>query len=397
MRRVFRVIRKVTGKMLNGWHRYRYAINKYHSVEKAQKYIHFSALAKQNGVIPFRWDRIASEYVDDFYADTGIPAEEKEWYYSRGIATFKVQWQGLTKENYNDYISDFDFYHRKNYQNKAFQEWFEHKLNTYFLLAPFKQYLPRHYYYLHSGRIYPLDLGKKCNNEVADIITLIQEQPIAAKACVGGHGKGFYKLSYSNNRFYVNNEPTEEPALMKMIGNLDSYIITEYGVPHSELRKLCGENAFAVIRAVSVYDETAGGQITGLMIRLGSKDAGIVTDYDGTIYCGIDLNDGHFFTPVYRTGDNDGIIRRRDILNHPDTNQRLEGFVLPNFKELCSLVKAISEYLPVTPYLVMDIIPTENGFKVLEINSHGQVRNVEPFYPFRKNEYNLKVFDTIER
>ena len=46
-----------------------------------------------------------------------------------------------------------------------------------------------------------------------------------------------------------------------------------------------------------------------------------------------------------------------------------------------------------TPYLVMDIIPTENGFSILEINSHGQVANVEPFYPFAANKYNKRAFN----
>ncbi len=36
----------------------------------------------------------------------------------------------------------------------------------------------------------------------------------------------------------------------------------------------------------------------------------------------------------------------------------------------------------------------DDGFKIMEINSHGQVRNVEPFFPFRKNKYNLRAFET---
>ena len=33
-----------------------------------------------------------------------------------------------------------------------------------------------------------------------------------------------------------------------------------------------------------------------------------------------------------------------------------------------------------TPYLVFDIIPTDDSFSILEINSHGQPFIVEPYY-----------------
>lgn len=36
------------------------------------------------------------------------------------------------------------------------------------------------------------------------------------------------------------------------------------------------------------------------------------------------------------------------------------------------------------------IIPTEDGFNILEINSHGQARNCEAYNPFYLNEYQIK-------
>ena len=112
--------------------------------ERIEKYIHFYQLAEKNGIVPFRYARIAEEYTDDFFADTGIPREEKEWYYERGIPTFKTGWYSLTKENYNDYISDFDFYSPKNYLKKPqLIKWFDYKLTTYYVLSSFRKYMPR--------------------------------------------------------------------------------------------------------------------------------------------------------------------------------------------------------------------------------------------------------------
>lgn len=170
--------------------------------------------------------------------------------------------------------------------------------------------------------------------------------------------------------------------------------MTEYCVPHKIFREASGEESFAVLRTVSVMSETDGPQITAILLRLGTSTAGLVSDYDGCINCGVDLQSGRIFNPLLRGGDDEGIIIGKSICVHPDTGVNLESLVCPNFNDLKQLVKNIASHLSMVPYLVMDIIPTDNGFKILEINSHGQVRNLEPFFPFRKNDSNLEVFKT---
>lgn len=233
---------------------------------------------------------------------------------------------------------------------------------------------------------------KKVLGSIEEILELVKTDRVAIKACMGGHGIGFYKLSYSGEKYYANDKAMTKSEFMEFLGKLDNCMVTEYGVPHPALQEICGTETFAVIRTVTVFDEKDGAQLTAVTIRLGTKAAGFVSDYDRTIYCGVSLEDGSLFHPIYRSGDAEGIMRSTAIVEHPDTGRKLEGTILPNFEQLELLVKNISAYLPMTPYLVMDIIPTKDGFQILEINSHGQVRNVEPFYPFNVNPYNRKVF-----
>lgn len=364
--------------------------------KRAEKYIHFYQLAKKNGVVPFRYARIAEEYTDDFFADTGVPQPEKEWYYERGIPTFKTGWYGLNKDNYNDYISDFDFYSPKNYLKKPqIIKWYDYKLTTYYVLSSFRKYMPRHFFFIENGELIPVDIDQKRYGRVEDVLSIIQNGPIALKSCVGGHGKGFYKIEKSREDGYLINEETAaEEDVKQLITSLDDYILTGYGIPHKVFRDACGEKSFAVLRTVSVFDKDDGPQITAVLIRLGTSTSGLVTDYDGCINCGVDLQTGRIFNPIMRGGDSEGIITRKDSKIHPDTCIDLETLFVPNFEELNHMVKSISSHLAMTPYLVMDIIPTDSGFEILEINSHGQVRNLEPFFPFRKNKYNLNVFET---
>ena len=151
---------------------------------------------------------------------------------------------------------------------------------------------------------------------------------------------------------------------------------------------LCGPDAFAVIRVITVFDPKDGPQLTAALIRLGCKESGVTTDYKGTIYCGITLDDGVTFKPLIRTTDD----LCAPCPEHPDTHKSLSGLSIPDWENLKKLVLDVSGFLAVTPYLVIDIVPTEEGFSILEINSHGQVRNMEPFYPFFENEYNKRVF-----
>lgn len=351
-------------------------------------YYRFSRLAEKNGVIDFRWDRIAKEYTHDWMYYDHTSKEDKKWAYQQGFASYKMKYFGMNRENYEDYISDFVFYNKNNYMNRKFESWFDNKMNTYYLLSPMKENMPRHYWYINDGKIMPLDIEKNNNGTVNDIIELIKGKCIAAKACTGGHGVGFYKFEYIEGEFYANNEIIEEKEVKNILSKLDDYIITDYVKPDKKYHVLCGDNTFVVIRVITIFDEQDGAQLTSAVVRLGTKAAGTVCDYEGTIYCGLTMDEGIMYKPLYRKRDD----WFEPYENHPDTNVKMEGHKIYDWNSLCELVKRVSRYVPMTPYLVMDIIPGEDGFKILEINSHGQPIRFEPYYPFMKNKYNRKTF-----
>lgn len=374
---------------------YRLAIAYKGSLSKKLTYLRFAKLAKSKGVVDFRIERLASDYTEAYYGISNISKEDKLWAIEKGLSPVKFAWYGLTKENAIDYLSDFDFYKASTYAEKTYLEFFENKLNTWLLLAPFKQFMPKHFWFVKDGgcNIMPLDIDKNSNGSFDDLMQLIDKQPIAAKACYGGHGKGFYLLEKKDCSYAVNRESKTKEEMINLLKSLKGYIFTEYCKPHSEIAKKIGQEAFAVMRIVTYYDKQDGPQITGAMIRLGCKEAGVVTDYHGSIYCGLDMINGSTFKPIWREND----IEFREIEHHPDTGADLNGgVIIPNWNDLKELVLSISRYLPFVPYLVMDIIPIENGFKILEINSHGQIRNLEAQYPGLKNKYIRKHFRVDE-
>jgi len=358
------------------------------------KYFEFARMARKNNVVNFRIDRVADGFTRDWYDYKETTKEEKYWAYSKGFASYKLKYYGITKDNYHDFLSDYDYYWNENYLDKDFEALYESKIFTYFTLYPYKDNMPKHYYFIDRyGNIKPLGVEKNNSGTIDELISLVKQTGIAAKATEGGHGKGFYKLDFIENIFYVNEVETSEKDFRNLLTSMRCYLITDFLRPAKALQDLCGKDSFGVMRIVTVYDEQEGPQVTAALIRLGSKGAGWLTDFTGTVYCGIDLEKGTFFEPYYC--DEFDLLYHR-IEKHPDTNIALQGYDLTSngidWSELRKLVLSISRHLSMTPHLTFDIIPTDDGFKILEINSHGMVTLTEPYYPTMRNKYAKKLF-----
>lgn len=362
--------------------------------KRRAKYAHFALLAHNEGVVKFRIDRVAKDFTMDYFEGGGRESPEKQYLYEYGLATYKAKWYGITKDNCNRFLSDYDFYNPKNYLNMQFTFWFDNKLSTYYLLCPFIDSMPIHYWYVKKGVFLPIDrrfIKEGYSQSEEDVIGLIKIKPLIAKACVGGHGEGLYKMTYNDGGFQINHQPVDVSKVKKVLENLDNYIITEFISPHDDLVNIVGENNFAVVRLTVFYDQQDGPQLTSARVRFGCKEAGFRTDYDGTIYVGLTLEDGKTFGPLIRRDE----YHYDECPNHPDTGVALENNYIPNWDKLLKLITDVSMYIPMTPQLDFDIVPTNEGFSILEINSHGQF--IENYYPFRDNKYNLKMYKTKDR
>lgn len=236
----------------------------------------------------------------------------------------------------------------------------------------------------------PLDVETKRNYEPQEVIQLLKEKKLlAAKKCFGGHGEGFYKLEFSNDRaFIANGKEYSIDELCHLISSLKGYIITDFIKPAKWIRKMAGENSFAVIRVMTLYDEKDGPQFERIMMRLGTEKAGPTQAGHDFMYVGID-NNGTIFGCFYEYSD----YSWEKMDKHPETGELINGMIMPNMDELKNICLRISGFLPSTPYLIFDIIPTDDSFLILEINSHGQPFNFEPFDPVKDSKYFTRLFE----
>ena len=352
------------------------------------RYYKYANMSRRKGVAWFRIDRLAADYTNGWYEMRDMPEKEKTWYIEHGYNPAKKYFCGVTPENYKKYISDFEFYKSSSYKNARSLMWFDNKLNTYYLLKPFSEFLPKHYYYANEGIMYPLDVETKCNVSSKKIVELVKtKKEVAAKKCFGGHGEGFYKLEYRENSFIANGKVVSEEELNRIITHMNGYLITDFVRPAKWIREMAGEDSFCVLRVMTIYNGD-GPHFERLMARLGSKKAGPTQAGHDFIYIGID-EDGVIFNPFYEYSD----YEWESVKYHPETKNRIEGERMQNMDKLKKLVTDVAGYLPTTPYLIFDIIPTDDSFSILEINSHGQPFNFEPFHPVKESENFRKLFN----
>lgn len=337
--------------------------------------------ARKHGVIYFRIKRVATEFTDALREKTEMSLEEKKWYCERG---FHPHWKyrvGVTHENYSQYISYFEFYNKKAYVNSPFQNMYDDKLMTYYVLSQWKQYIPTHYFYISKGTLHPLDYPVKQNLSYQNILDLLKDRPLAAKQCHGGHGDGFHKFAMDGGVLLVDDKPCDENDFRLLVKGMNDYIITDFIFPSKKLRGVIGDDSFAVMRVLVLYTPEEGASIDRMIIRLGTKTAGHTQAGYDIIYANVE-NSGALSNPVYEYSG----WHCEPMTKHPETNKTIEGFVLDHIDEMRKVLSDISSHVSVTPYLVMDIIPTDDSFSILEINSHGQLENFERFETLKGNK-----------
>ena len=323
--------------------------------------------------------KLISDVLMDLFYNKDNTFKEKVWAYKRGFLSPQVKNYGLNNDNFQYYLSDFDYY--KMYPiNGRFKLWIDDKLTIKYILYPFKGYLPEYYCHIISrGKTIPLMDGEFINN-ITDIVELLKlRKELALKLVAGSLGVGFHKLSFINNEFYLDGEIINGDQLLEFLFQLKNYLVTEYIIPHHEIRKIYSLTA-NTIRVMVLNEDGKEPIIANAFIRFGTSITGQVDNVSvGGICAIIDINSGY-----YHNGKR--IVNNKLVCCkvHPDTKVPIEG-KLPYWDFIKQKLIEISIYLAEVKYMGFDVAITENGFKIIEINSHQDIKWYQYYYPLLTN------------
>jgi hypothetical protein len=338
--------------------------------------------------------KVVEERWEDIFQNKNTTLKQKLWAQKRGFLSDKINFYGLTEENFTDYLPDFDYY-RLHPINGYFSKWIDDKLTLKYILSPFSKYIPDYYYLINKNGITKLmDCPKELGTDKDDIINLLKTKKyLAAKLVSGSFAEGFYKLSYEDI-FYINNKPVDAIAIKDLFSKWENivaggYIITEYLHTNSELGKIWN-NTPNTLRIMTIRINNKESRIVSAFMRFGTKKTGVVDNASvGGVACRVDIETGRFFDG--RVIDNDRLI---ECKYHPDTKALMEG-ILPYWNLIKKTISDIGDYIPQLKYMGYDVIITDEGFKIIEINSHQGIKFHQYYCPFFKNQLSSNFFQEL--
>ncbi len=365
-----------------------------HVVLRLRRY-GFSLYAKRKGFQDYMYRNWLRGLKEDRHLET-TTAQEKLWAHRRGFYSYRIKQYGLNDENCRSMLSDYD-YKRLRPINGKYQKWLWDKVFMYYVLAPYQAYLPRHYFRIlpeeGENLILPFAPMSPEDATVDGIEKLLCEQgKLVLKQAVGSHGKGFYKLEWQaeTQQIMVNDEPYTREAFRRFLMALNKpCFLSEFVQMHPDIRAIYSDVVSTV--RLMVIDMGDGPKIQSAFFRIGVSDGGHTDNLDtGGIVARVDVASGRF-------GETE--MLKNHIYTpcsvHPDSGVPLEG-VLPHWEPVCHAAKEIAAYLYPMEYFGFDIVITEDGFRILEVNTHQDLHRY-PEYPQEVKDYFARKCDVKEK
>lgn len=115
----------------------------------------------------------------------------------------------------------------------------------------------------------------------------------------------------------------------------------------------------------AVFTKDGQAYILFTFLRIGRGDTIVDNAGSGGFVCAVDPQTGITVTK--------GVTESLDrALIHPETRQKMIGWQIPRWEEMCALAKKLSLSFPDWPYISWDFALTDDGWVVVEANHAGQ-------------------------
>lgn len=354
----------------------------------------------RKGMRPYMYGLWRSSARSDLLHTKGVSLPQKLWAHRHGFFSWRLYQYGLTKENYTQFLSDYDYYWL-NRINNHYQIWVNDKTTFRYVMEPFKQFVPQYFFsvYKRSGKTLISKMWD-CPSDVADgfdgVLEMLKRKgKLAFKASAGTHGDGFFCLAHENGIYYANGEIIEKDDLQRLIeGTEVFYVITEYLEMHHDIKRIY-DKSVNTVRMMVVNDHGYDPRILQTYMRIGAGNSGYTDNVGyGGICVFVDKETGELYKPETIK---DHVFY--DCPVHPDSGVAIAG-KLPNWDLVKRKILEICRYLCELEYLGFDIAITANGFQILEINIHQDLHKVASFDYEIKEYFNRKIsykYETLKK
>ena len=289
------------------------------------------------------------------------------WAFRHGFYLLTIELCEITRQNMHEYLPD-KLYEEFHPYNNAYSAIIDNKLYLPFLLKDYPDLVPRYYFFIDKGRLISLDPE---GDNYGGLIQLCKnEKRLVLKHCYSTYGQGFYLLEWGDGNFYLNKNLINETSLYNLIASLDNYLVTEFILQHKYSSDI-NSTSVNTVRLFCLWDfDRQEFFIPRSFHRFGAK---------GTFVDNIGGSDRAYVVfidvPAGRT-KNYGIVKmnkkkiiRSIVKNHPDSLMKIDNLEIPNWHEMIKYILLIMNRYSFLKHAGLDIVITDKGFKILEINS----------------------------
>ena len=331
----------------------------------------------------YRWaGMFVKKLRDDEQAFPVADVNMRKWALERGFYPGRIELYGLNEDNYMDYVPDYQYF-MLHPMNNHFLKWLDKTTLKYVLNSNgCESIMPEYYAYVENdlcgGRYtYLMDCPTDIPKDQDFLWNLLKrKKTLAMKPNSGSSGGfGFIKLEIREGDLFENNKRIDMARFCEIRDNVRNYIITEYCHQHHELARvwpdsectlrviMCknpSENRFALTTWTCAISYARFGT---------STNGGASNLSSGGVGVGFDFETGKYkdFAIRYKRFTPDG---KWYIDRHPDTDVVWRNEGLPNWNYCRKKIDELCQHISSLDYLGLDIIITEDGMKLCEINSH---------------------------
>ncbi len=319
------------------------------------------------------------------------------WALSRGFLPSSAYAYGLNEDNYDRYLSDYDYY--KIWPINSWSRiWVDDKMTLKYMLdgTEYSDLMPEYYWYsTKKGLRKMIDLREYGSQDFDHFLkSLVEKKEFACKPNNGTGSVGFYKLEYDNNKIFLNKNKISKNELENRINKDQNYIYTEYLHPDDWHEKI--SPLIHTLRIVVINEEGNNPRILGGYLRFATKNHGESNFFSKN------LDDKAKFNFVSRVDFKNGQVSdaksvyfncAKNTPCHPDSNV-LVNYTIENWNHVVDTIFGISKKLFNVEYMGFDVCFTTAGMKIMEINTHPGIKYMQVFDPFFADETNKKYFET---
>ncbi len=336
-------------------------------------------LIREQGM-DYKWARMFLKKLADDEKAFQMTDEEKKWALERGFFPGRIKLYGMNEDNYRQYVPEWQYF-MLHPLNHHFKLWVNDKLTLKYILNSngCQSSMPEYYLYVENDGSYTylMDTPENIKKDKDFIPNLLKEKGVLAMKPNSGTsgGLGFIKLELVDGVVYENNKPIDSERFSQILGNLKNYIVTEYAHQHEALQKIWKDSE-CTLRIIMVKDpmdspyERSTWSCIVSYARFGSSVSGGASNLSsGGIGIGFDFETGKFrdFAIRYKKFCADG---NTILYKHPDTGVEWKNEGLPNWQYVKQMLETVCNHLSSLSYLGFDVIITDDGMKLCEINTH---------------------------